>query len=655
MSVRRPLFVFETPADVPDLAGHPELAGGRDGSGARLLALEPALRARLQERGLEATGTDIFFSGEDHAALLRELEPLMEVLDGFGLEDPAGLREPYRNTVTFYGRFLAAYLLWFGRVLARACAAEPVERLVVGPGRDRPTGSPQMTQEDRLARGVAETVAQTLGVGVVPSRPESRPADPGRSWLRPLAEAARRLLFRVGSRALAGTAGRGGAYLLVLSDHYGLDRVVEGPASSTGLKVGFAHHSRKVDALRHGHPFLVLPREPRGREGEEFDRRLRRATEDLCAELRRDPELLSVAEASLVESFIVKFRAGIVPALRRLFAESRALDAHLRSTPPAAVVSQQGRGLGTALGELARRRGIPSLLITHGSHVPPTDGPADLEWRWHAEGFFRAPYDRFAVQTRLARKALEAEGRGDRGVSTGPLIFTEVRDRAGTDRKGPFEIVHAGTPKHCGYLRPLVYQTADEYVANINRLVDVVDRVEGYRLTVRFRPTQWLSEAELRVLLRDSPKFTLECGGSFADTLRRADLLVAFSSTTLEEALVSGVPVLQFDADDRYQHVPARRLPPDPVAPSPEPSAAYYVGRTEDLAPALDWIRDHHLMDPEAGVDFEEFRLPAEECVPLAEVLDELRRGRGGSVGRPTSAEGAGGPEVGGGSEETKG
>lgn len=628
MSATRSLFVFETPRDVSDLAGRPELAEGRGEAEARLLALEPALRARLQRRGLEATGTDAFFSGEDHATVLRELEPFMEVLDGFGLEDPVGLREPYRNTVTFYGRFLAVYLLWFGRVLARACAEEAFDGVVVGPGRDRVTASPRVTPDDRLARGVAEMVTSPLGLEVVPTRAGDWSANPWRSWLRPLSEGMRRLLFRAGSRALAGRVGRDGDYLLLLSDHYGLDRALEGPASSAGLKVGFAHHSRKVDAVRHGHPFLVLPRAPRGQEGEEFDRRLRRATEDLCSELRRDPGLLSVAEASLVESFITKFRAGIVPSLRRLFAESRALDAHLRSTPPAAVVSQQGRGLGAALCQLARRRDIPSLLITHGSHVPPTDGPADLEWRWHDEGFFRAPYDRFAIQTTLARKTLGEEGRGGRGVPTGPLILTEVRNRKRTGPGEPFRIVHAGTPKHRGLMRPLVYETADEYVANINRLVAAVDRMTGYTLTVRFRPTEWLSEAELRALLRDSPKLTLECGGSFADTLRQADLLVAFSSTTLEEALVSGVPVLQFDADDRYQHVPARRLPPDPGAPPPGPSAAYYVSRTEDLAPALAWIRDHHLGNPEARVDFDGFRIPPEERVPLEEVLEELRRGR---------------------------
>ena len=43
---------------------------------------------------------------------------------------------------------------------------------------------------------------------------------------------------------------------------------------------------------------------------------------------------------------------------------------------------------------------------------------------------------------------------------------------------------------------------------------------------------------------------------SFHEVLAEADLLVSFSSTTIEEALVNDVPVLLYGGHGRYAHIP---------------------------------------------------------------------------------------------------
>ena len=60
---------------------------------------------------------------------------------------------------------------------------------------------------------------------------------------------------------------------------------------------------------------------------------------------------------------------------------------------------------------------------------------------------------------------------------------------------------------------------------------------------------------DLRLLLPESDKYVISADESFSDVLGITDLLVSFSSTTIEESLLNGVPVLLYGSDGRYQHI----------------------------------------------------------------------------------------------------
>ena len=48
--------------------------------------------------------------------------------------------------------------------------------------------------------------------------------------------------------------------------------------------------------------------------------------------------------------------------------------------------------------------------------------------------------------------------------------------------------------------------------------------------------------------------------GVFEDHLLGSDLLLSYSSTTIEEALQNHVPVLQYDPSGKYEHIPGQVL-----------------------------------------------------------------------------------------------
>jgi len=91
-----------------------------------------------------------------------------------------------------------------------------------------------------------------------------------------------------------------------------------------------------------------------------------------------------------------------------------------------------------------------------------------------------------------------------------------------------------------------------------------------------------LSDEEFKLLLPPSEKYTINRQGPFAAVLAATDILVSYSSTALDEALLNERPVILFDKWARYNHfkLPVYRggLIDQPVV---------YVDQADQLANAI--------------------------------------------------------------------
>ena len=79
--------------------------------------------------------------------------------------------------------------------------------------------------------------------------------------------------------------------------------------------------------------------------------------------------------------------------------------------------------------------------------------------------------------------------------------------------------------------------------------------------------------------------------GEFNDYLLASDLLLSYSSTTIEESLQNKIPVLQYDPDGKYEHIPAQELT---ASGKNNVSAVYSVMSKNNLIPGLLWWSEHH-------------------------------------------------------------
>ena len=76
-------------------------------------------------------------------------------------------------------------------------------------------------------------------------------------------------------------------------------------------------------------------------------------------------------------------------------------------------------------------------------------------------------------------------------------------------------------------------------------------------LILKIRPDIYeLSMDTMKALLPKAANVVIEAEKPFLDVLPEADLMVSFSSTTIEEALSNKVPVLLYGGQGRYAHIP---------------------------------------------------------------------------------------------------
>jgi hypothetical protein len=330
-----------------------------------------------------------------------------------------------------------------------------------------------------------------------------------------------------------------------------------------------------------------------------------------------------------IERFLL---GNLYKEARQLHAEVKGIERVADSLNPTFAVSQHALGQHGALGEVCQARGIPSLVVTHGSHVPQDDPHAYKEWSSHASTIFTANFGRVAVQTPWAEKFLRQRDTSVSTLQSGPLLYalrsknygdrTEWRKKCygiTADSSNPFLVLHAGTPKPWSSFRPWVYETTDEYLQNINDLIWAAEQAKGIHVAVRFRPSPSLNLEAFKSLIKPSPLLSICTEGVFAEYLQGADILVSYSSTTIEEALQNEVPVLLYDPDGKYHHLPGQRLRPGQPA---RPDTVYHVDSRIELRWALSQLAEWHgEMTERQVLDWSRHRLPAR---PMRECLLEL-------------------------------
>ncbi len=378
----------------------------------------------------------------------------------------------------------------------------------------------------------------------------------------------------------------------------------------------------------HGIPYFVI-RLFEGRRARAIIRQKRNFAE-LRGALAREASIFSYRGIAFGGAIAEKIRNNISHHIIGLMIWAKRLERFIDSIGPRALVSNGTRDDDAVLAELCKNKGIPSILVSHGSHVPPKNDCERIEWGEHGRMLLRAPFSGLALQSPLAEGYLGAFPTESVVFRTGPLIWGKPIERR-KDRelfnvlfKGKFDrtksriIVHAGTPKPNKFLRPHVYETPDEYIQGIRDLVGRVEDLSNTLLIVKFRPSADIDVDDMKRLVDFSERAVLSVNEPFNKVLGMTDLLVSFSSTTIEEALQNRVPVLLYGGGGRYQHIEAFEIAQDREVP---PKAVYHVSSVRDLGYAIKKILDLNMPESRHGGEFDPYRYAVNRRVSLIELL----------------------------------
>ena len=325
------------------------------------------------------------------------------------------------------------------------------------------------------------------------------------------------------------------------------------------------------------------------------------------------PELTEHKGVAFGALLAEKIRNDLNPYMRTVAYQAFGMEKLVSALRPDLVLSQMGFEICGALGHAARKLSIPSVLISHGSHVVHEERWAADEHRSLARNLLVGDFDYAAVQSPLAREmALRLVDDPRRVVNIPPTLWGRRVRRAPRPAAGRLTVVHAGTYK-LRHNRRFIYETSEEFIAGLVDLCEVIACFPRIEFIVKVRLDGY--EIDLDTLSARLPlaaNIRIENEKPFDDMLRIADLLVSFSSTTIEEALNNRVPVLLYGGQGRYAHIPV-----------PAFRSADAVDRPVTFVRERQTLHDYFAALDRAG---QEFRVPAEAFDPYVFTPSQVRQ-----------------------------
>lgn len=332
-----------------------------------------------------------------------------------------------------------------------------------------------------------------------------------------------------------------------------------------------------------------------------------------------------MAEAEKIASLAKnRFSRLLLQAAKPYIAESFALSAgfeqenkkHIAALKPE-IVSTDGIASGYTISAClyTKANGGKVVFFNHASHTPQTSPISKAIGNlWAGNG---AVYNKTATYSAARSPAVAAIARE---LSNGKARTIAVRHDVRIPNKphDKFNILFAGNYLGVQEHVPFVLETPDEFLKGIAELAAAVGQIPEAHLTIRVKPKKKdFTLDTLKKLIPSYPNVEISNQGSFKDVLAETDIMVANISTTVDEALHSGKPVLLHSWPKRYQHLPPAKN---------GRSAVYASEKNGNLVELLQKIIANHKDKPLTEAELSAYIWPETEADMSAlakRILDE--------------------------------
>ncbi len=298
------------------------------------------------------------------------------------------------------------------------------------------------------------------------------------------------------------------------------------------------------------------------------------------------------------------FRAGLSQEFKEelasLAAECEGLYADVvdiaEALRPSFYATRQDSGLFAVVSDAMGAAGVSRYVINYNSFFVSDQAISDSLTRFFIDA--RMPSglsDHYVMWSPVLAAASRRVLAPDSAEAMEPLRLAPPDPAELKRRPGPRRILHASNYTEFNYFFPWFMETSNEFVDDIVALAEAVTRLNDVELTVRTKPKGECVPDTIRFFIPEN----IDCRVTdntqpFQEALDDADLLVAFVSTTVEEAVLRRKPVLLWGPTERHRHFPARTTPPT----AEDRAAVYAVAGADDLPAMIAAILDAHTGRP---------------------------------------------------------
>lgn len=531
-----------------------------------IIALDPKVQSTLTRLGLAYDNSLPYFSNESHKRIILENKKAYDIISrSFQYADSIGLKETYLTELKFYVGFYRNHISRLIEIILNVVNKNPDCQIYAGV--DLNFGDQVMINaKDRYLGRVAREIAKKQGLKSIDifegTRSVCQAQKDNYTNHASLGEA---IFFRfaliykkVFKKRAVIVPGRGYGFDELLSS---INRNMKSimfitlleNASEAGLLKRILKFFFGIDR---GH-FYLDPRSFSAKPGKGLQKAF-----NACI---NDSNFCQYREFDFKDVILPKLKRSLLPHMLRLEQQCASLASMFDVFGVKLAISCFSRGIWFGIGELSRIKGFRSLFISHGTHPVPVDAVHEAEMLELCKGFMLGKYTHIALSTPVQEEHLryfkskypEIE---NEGIMTGPLIFSKIdigKDEAKKNlgiNSRKYVVTYAVTTKSRAGMRYYFLETEDEYISSLADIIGAVDKVADAFLIIRVHPGYHLSNDVLKTLLPKSDNYCFQNSGFFSKVLAATDVLISYSSTAMDEALINKIPVMIYDKWKRYNN-----------------------------------------------------------------------------------------------------
>ena len=259
-----------------------------------------------------------------------------------------------------------------------------------------------------------------------------------------------------------------------------------------------------------------------------------------------------------------KYSTGIKSHLLFLFYLKRQVQLVLRHLNPDIVISPHDVGISSLVAACCKTYRIPTILFPHGSLMPANNKIDEVEIRRISMyNILGINYEYSVAQSPWIIKHLNSFDRRNKVLKTKPLFPIIDSSKGQKLRKhlgiaiNAKVVLYAVTEKSRSSLRFHAFETPDEVIKSMHDVIKSVNQINDAHLIIKLHPASSLDIDIINSLLPTNDRISILKKNPFDEVLSSANILISYSSSTIEQAIFNKIPVVLFDRWKRYRYMDA--------------------------------------------------------------------------------------------------